>query len=68
MVVEQRFDQAQFGRTGAVKVQTQQQALTVDEQHQLAAFPMDQRFPPLIIEYDCRGKREQRTFTDGFKS
>lgn len=31
-------------------------------------FPMDRSYPPLIVEYDCRGKRESKTFTDVFES
>lgn len=38
VMVEQRFNQADFGGAGAVEVDPQRQALAVDQQHQLAAF------------------------------
>lgn len=38
MIVEQRFDQSHFGGAGAVQIDGQRQAPTVDQQHQLAAL------------------------------
>lgn len=38
MIVEQRFDQPHFGGAGTVNVDSQRQALPIDQQHQLAAL------------------------------
>lgn len=31
-------------------------------------FPMDRRFPPVVVSYDCRGKRIEKRFEDAFEA